>query len=64
MPQSARLSAGGGGNRNLGKAQIEVALFLWGLPLVEEEAEGQSSAIPADIESTSLCHLTEITDDP
>ena len=25
---------GGGGNRNLGNAQIEVATFLWGLPLL------------------------------
>ena len=34
MPQSARLSAGGGCNRNLGNAQIEVVPFWLGLPLV------------------------------
>ena len=33
MPQSARLSAGGGCNRYLGNAQIEVPLILMGLPL-------------------------------
>ena len=33
VPQSARLSAGGGGNRYLGNAQIEVALTAKVLPL-------------------------------
>ena len=28
---------GGGGNRNLGNAQIEVATFLWGLPLANKQ---------------------------
>ena len=35
MPQSAPLSAGGGGNCYLGNAQIEVASFKKGLPLHE-----------------------------
>ena len=34
MPQSARLSAGGGCNRYLGNAQIEVTLTSVGLPLL------------------------------
>ena len=33
VPQSARLSAGGGCNRYLGNAQIEVTLISVGLPL-------------------------------
>ena len=33
VPRSARLSAGGGCNRNLGNAQIEVEYFSVGLPL-------------------------------
>ena len=35
VPQSARLSAGGGSNRYLGNAQIEVTLISVGLPLLE-----------------------------
>ena len=36
MPQSARLSEGGGGcNRYLGNAQIDPAFFYLGLPLDE-----------------------------
>ena len=36
VPQSARLSAGGGSNRYLGNAQIEVTLTSKVLPLVQE----------------------------
>ena len=42
VPQSARLSAGGGCNRYLGNAQIEVPLNLMGLPLVGWKVEFMS----------------------
>ena len=43
MPQSARLRAGGGGcNRHLGHAQIEVTFLSVGLPFVSKEFPSSS----------------------
>ena len=41
VPQSARLSAGGGCNRYLGNAQIEVTLTSKVLPLLEYHILGE-----------------------
>ena len=38
MPQSARLSAGGGSNGYLGNAQMNRDIFMLGLPLGTEES--------------------------
>ena len=51
MPQSARLSAGGGGNYYLGNAHIEVALIVKVLPSMTSSFLGGTLTPTMDIQA-------------